>query len=159
MARSDGRGFGVAAGSPEAESMTPVPARKASPAPLIRTLVVDDNLDDVLSVQRDLSADRGFSVTHVRSLAEARRLVAEGVFDAFVLDYRLPDGECFGLLRDLREKRAGAVILVLTSVRQEAVARRARSVGADEFMVKAADYGGRLAETLTDLREVARPEA
>ena len=73
-----------------------------------RLLIVED--EAVLRrVLGDYYARRGMQVSVAGSIAAARRLLAERVFDLFLIDVQLPDGDGLGLLGSVSRERALAM--------------------------------------------------
>lgn len=118
--------------------------RPAGARPL-QVLLVEDDVDDALSVQRHLTAKSGFELVHVRTGSEALQVAAKRPFDVLLLDYRLPDISGIALCKQLRDSGLKSHILLVTSVRDDAAAGRAFAAGASDYLVKTPDYGERLA--------------
>ncbi|TAL07157.1 MAG: response regulator transcription factor [Chloroflexota bacterium] len=78
----------------------------------------------------------GHTVDVAQTIAEARWHIAETSHDVLILDVMLPDGDGFGLCRDLRSQGNWSPVLMLTA--RDAVADRVRGldVGADDYLVK-----------------------
>jgi len=76
----------------------------------------------------------GYSVTHCKSLCEARNVTTEGRFDLAILDMQLPDGTGF----DVREtlKNSDTSVIFLTVVDDEGNIIRAFEEGADDYITK-----------------------
>ena len=83
-------------------------AGRASLGATPRLLIVED--EAVLRrVLGDYYARRGMQVSVAGSIAAARRLLAERVFDLFLIDVQLPDGDGLGLLGSVSRERALAM--------------------------------------------------
>ncbi len=67
----------------------------------MRILVVEDEPVIALNVQASL-LDAGYRPLLAYSLAEARSIVDDRLFDVALLDVSLPDGSIFDLARDLQ---------------------------------------------------------
>ena len=78
----------------------------------------------------------GHSVDVAGTLEEARWFLSETRHDVLILDVMLPDGDGFGLCRELRAAGDWSPVLMLTA--RDAVADRVRGldVGADDYLVK-----------------------
>lgn len=74
------------------------------------------------------------------SLAEVRKRMRDvrDDIDVAVIDLLLPDGDGTNLIRELREARFDAPVLMLTVVQDNEVHARAKEAGADEVISKAA---------------------
>ncbi|MCZ6634394.1 MAG: response regulator, partial [bacterium] len=62
-------------------------------------------------------------------------------FDAVVLDVRMPDMDGLEVLRRIRELQPLVPVVILTGVQNEAVAREAIRLGAQNFLTKPCDIG------------------
>ncbi|UUX97224.1 response regulator transcription factor [Aquabacterium sp. J223] len=100
----------------------------------MRLLLVEDDelLGDGL---RDFLRGEGHVVDWCRSVAEARAL-ADEPFDAWLLDWQLPDGSGLDLLRSLRAAGLATPALMLTA--RDRLAERLQGLdgGADDYLVK-----------------------
>ncbi|MCE1190995.1 MAG: response regulator transcription factor [Acidovorax sp.] len=84
---------------------------------------------------RDFLLQDGYRVDWCTTLAQARALVGEP-YDAWLLDWNLPDGSALEWLRSLRAKGDTTPALVLTA--RDLLGDRIRGLdsGADDFLVK-----------------------
>lgn len=84
---------------------------------------------------RDFLQHDGYLVDWCTTLAQARGLVTEP-YDAWLLDWNLPDGSALDWLRSLRTKGAKTPALVLTA--RDMLSDRIHGLdsGADDFLVK-----------------------
>lgn len=101
-------------------------------------LVVDDDRDVLAVVSEALIAD-GHRVLIAASGQEAIRLAEQNSPDLVLLDVRVPTVEDgWTVLRTLRElpPTRQAAIIMITGVREEAVATRSFEAGADDYLVK-----------------------
>lgn len=101
-------------------------------------LVVDDDWDFLAVVSATLSAD-GYRVLSAASGKEAIRLAEQDSPDLVLLDARVPTVEdgwtVLRTLRELEPTRDAAIIMV-TGVRDQAVAAKCFEAGADDYLVK-----------------------
>ena len=111
----------------------------------MRLLWVEDHATFVRVAGRQFLA--AHAVTVAASLAEARRALAEGAFDAVLLDYDLPDGKGTDLVADLR--RLPTPIPILATSSHDDGNRALLAAGADAACLK-----GRFAEVEAVLRRV-----
>jgi DNA-binding response OmpR family regulator len=108
--------------------------------PAARILLVEDDAAVQLLVRTAVEAvDRELHV--VTTVREARAALAEGGVDAVVLDLFLPDGDGRGLLAEIRDQRASAVlpVVVLSGRGARATQLECYELGADEFFEKPFD--------------------
>lgn len=115
--------------------MTDAPAAPAC-AHLLRVLVVDDD-DDHLLLTAAVLGER-FCVGTARSAQAALRVLANGHWDALVLDYHLPDLSAAELLEHLAASDRALPAVVVTAQPTEDEARAALRSGAAAYMVKSA---------------------
>ena len=106
-----------------------------SPWAPLRVLVIEDDVDIAFGIGRVLQQE-GFQVTQVRSLAAARQSVQERVFDVFLLDLGLPDGDGMSWLREVRASGMHAPVMILSA--RDGLYDRVLGLqtGADDYLVK-----------------------
>jgi len=104
----------------------------------VRLLLVEDDALIGEGVRTGLKL-AGFTVDWVNDGQSAGLAVANGVYDALVLDLGLPRKDGLSLLRELRAKGNRIPVLVLTA--RDAVQDRVRGLdsGADDYLVKPFD--------------------
>lgn len=106
------------------------PARLLLPAVL---LVEDDaNLGAMLAEM----LDDDYRADWAQSLAEARSLLHEGIYDALIVDRRLPDGDGLDLIRQLRGSGIATPALVLTALSQVDDIVAGLDGGANDYLTK-----------------------
>ena len=117
----------------------------------MRLLVVEDDVRMAGILRRGLTAE-GYAVDVVGTAEDGRFMGTENDYDAIVMDVNLPDGDGFGVCRDLREVGCWSPLIVLTA--REAVNDRVRGldVGADDYLVKPFSF----AELAARLRALVR---
>ncbi len=101
----------------------------------MRLLLVEDDLDLADAVSHNLRRS-GFLVDHAEDGDGASAALAAQSYDVMVLDLGLPDRDGLELLRELRRRRSGLPVLVLTA--RDAVSDRVAGLeaGADDYLVK-----------------------
>ena len=67
-----------------------------------RILVVDDD-ENILSLERTILEQKGFDVTSAGGGAEALKLLAEKAFDLVLLDVMMPEVDGFTVCRKIKE--------------------------------------------------------
>ena len=100
----------------------------------MRLLLLEDDLT-LGEGLRDYLEQDGYVVDWCSTLAQARVLVSDP-YDAWLLDWNLPDGSALDWLRGLRSKGAKTPALVLTA--RDLLSDRIHGLdsGADDFLVK-----------------------
>lgn len=132
-----------------------MPDRQTAPhdpsaATALHVLVVDDDPDVGALLSKYLSG-QGLRVTIAPDGRAARDAMDNAGFDVVLLDLGLPDEDGLALLRDLRNRWHGPVIIV--SGRGESVERVVGlELGADDFVTKPFDFR----ELLARIRSVVR---
>ena len=67
-----------------------------------RILVVDDD-ENILSLERTILEQKGFEVTTAGGGAEALRILGDGMFDLVLLDVMMPEVDGFSVCRKIKE--------------------------------------------------------
>ena len=120
----------------------------------MRILIVEDDeiLKDGLKVGLSLN---GFTADAVQTCEAAEAAISAIRYDAFVLDLMLPDGSGLDILKNIRNRRNDAPVLLLTA--RDAVADRVAGLdaGADDYVGKPFD----LDEVAARLRALVRRSA
>jgi FixJ family two-component response regulator len=105
----------------------------ATPAPVI--YVVDDDTD-VLGSLRFLLETDGFDVRTFRSAAALLNGSDAGKADCFVIDYKMPTMSGIDLANRLRNRSAGAPIILITGYPDENIAEKAAAAGIRHVLLK-----------------------
>jgi two-component system response regulator HydG len=90
---------------------------------ITNVLVVDDDIGICRIVHRMLSNEQ-CNVQMSQSVAGAREAINQKSFDAYVLDYKLPDGSGLDVAEWIRSKRSAAPIIFMSEYDQVAIARK-----------------------------------
>ncbi len=102
-----------------------------------RVLLIEDNAKQAATLSMALSGF-GCSVTHVGSLAQARRHLQGSVIDVAVIDIMLPDGNGLDFVQYLRTLSNPCAAVILTGSTQAKHLREAVSLGVTEYLIKPA---------------------
>jgi DNA-binding response OmpR family regulator len=120
-------------------------------------LVVDDDAEIGLLLSRYLGG-QGLRVSVAGSGAQMRDAIVEHAIDAVLLDLGLPDEDGLVLIRELRSRWHGPVIII--SGRGESVERVVGlELGADDYVTKPFDLRELLARIRSVLRRSQAPAA
>lgn len=106
-----------------------------------RFLLVDDHplmREAMAGLVRDV--EPGVDLVQAGSLAEARRLAADGGIDALVIDLQLPDGDGSELVAEFRRRWPQRPILVLTASEDLGRVRQLIGAGANGYAPKSAGH-------------------
>jgi DNA-binding response OmpR family regulator len=120
----------------------------------LHLLVVEDELKLLNNLCRGLG-EEGFAVLSAGSAEAAQRAVANGEFDAIVLDLRLPGKDGLEFLRELRAAGNTTPVLILTA--RGSIGERVAGLetGADDYLTKPFAF----AELVARIRALARRRA
>lgn len=101
----------------------------------MRILVVEDDIKVAAFIQRGLS-EEGYAVDVLHDGSSAGDQAAILDYDAVVLDLMLPKRSGFQVLREIRARKAGVPVLILTA--RDSVEDRIAGLdaGADDYMAK-----------------------
>lgn len=100
-----------------------------------RVLIVDDEEDIGLMVSAFVRK-AGFEAIYHNRVAEARKLIVSESFDFFLLDLNLPDGTGFDLIPYIKERHAGARIVIISAYDSSQELSRAEEMGVYQFVKK-----------------------
>jgi len=105
---------------------------------LIRVLVVDDDSDDFLILQKMFSAMPGhqFELERVMTCDQAMEQLSKGGYDVCLLDYRLEGKSGLDFLRESSQKGLTTPIIFLTGQGDYEVDVEAMRLGASDFLHK-----------------------
>jgi two-component system response regulator HydG len=98
-------------------------------------LVVDDDNAVCRIVQRMLS-DQQYQVQTSQSVAGAIVAIEQKSFDAYVIDYKLPDGSGLDVAERIRSKGSAAPIILMSGYDASSVASRAEKFRISDFLQK-----------------------
>src|ERR1700730_17227573 len=98
-------------------------------------LVVDDDNSVCRIVQRMLS-DEQYQVQTSQSVADALGAIEQKPFDAYVMDYKLPDGSGLDVAERIRSKWGATPIILISGYDPSAVALRAEKLHISDFLEK-----------------------
>ena len=98
-------------------------------------LLVDDE-EGVRFAVGSFLATNGYDVLEAGSCREAEAALQRSIPDAVLLDYRLPDGNAFDLLRRIKEAGLRVPVVILTAHGSIELAVQAMREGAEQFLTK-----------------------
>lgn len=101
----------------------------------MRVLLVEDQVELSELVTANLRRS-GFAVDQAKLLEEAQAALAAMPYDLVLLDLRLPDGDGFNLIRELRRRKDHTPIIVLTARDRLSDRVEGLNLGADDYLVK-----------------------
>ena len=98
-------------------------------------LVIDDDLAVCQIVQRMLSTEQ-CKVHTSQSVTDALGAIEQKAFDAYVIDFKLPDGSGLDVAERVRSKWGATPIILISGYDPAAVALRARKLNISNFLEK-----------------------
>ena len=101
----------------------------------MRVLLVEDE-PEMVSALRVALKRHDMVMDHAPNLSEAEVIVADGGYDAVVLDRQLPDGDGLSLIAKLRARGNTVPVLVLTARGELADRVAGLDHGADDYLAK-----------------------
>jgi response regulator RpfG family c-di-GMP phosphodiesterase len=117
----------------------------------MRILYIEDNPFDADLTRSELrrrAPELQLDVVDTLAAAEQRLAVTPLAYTAVLLDLHLPDGDGLVLLNHIRQRELPLVVVILTGDNNEEMAVSALKAGADDYMIKQADYLANLPATL-----------
>lgn len=99
--------------------------------------IVDDEVN--FSESLKMALEDSFAVSTAHSIREGRELFRQNIPDAILLDIRLPDGDVFSFLGELRELDPMPVIIIMTAYATIDSAVKALKEGAVDYFTKPLD--------------------
>jgi len=104
----------------------------------IKTLLIEDNLDDVTILRMVLQKVSGthFRLDTAGSLAEGLSRLKEGGIDVILLDLSLPDSSGMETFGKVKAQAREIPIIVLSGIDDETLAVNAVHAGAEDYLVK-----------------------
>jgi DNA-binding NtrC family response regulator len=104
-------------------------------SPAVTVLVVDDDIA-VCRILHRMLTDEHYQVQISQSVADALRSIEEKPFDAYVMDYKLPDGTGLDVAERIRSKGSEAPIILISGYDPSSVALRAEKLHISDIIEK-----------------------
>jgi len=103
-----------------------------------RVLVVDDD-PNVQEILREFLSAKGYEIITAGDGAEGLRRVKEERPHLILLDIQMPKMDGLEVLRQLRQIDKEVSVIMITSVNEQEIARKAMELGAFDYIVKPLD--------------------
>ncbi len=116
-------------------AVSPMSTLQIEPANFLNLLIVDDERS-IREACREVAQSLGFTACAADSAEHAFRLLESQVFDAVLLDLRLPGANGLEALRRIKEQRPDAVVIVVTGYGTVQSAVQAMKNGAYDYVTK-----------------------
>ncbi|MEQ8712769.1 MAG: response regulator [Cyclobacteriaceae bacterium] len=101
----------------------------------LNALIVDDEEDIGALLVRFLGRE-GITTVYADRIKKAEKMIAQELFDFYLLDLNLPDGTGFDLIPSIRDQNSSATIIVISAYDGVAEMNRARELEVDRFIRK-----------------------
>ncbi|MFH1857486.1 MAG: response regulator [Candidatus Omnitrophota bacterium] len=105
---------------------------------MIRILVVDDE-QEVCDLLQEFLSKKNYEVLTATEAESALRLVESNRPHMVLLDIRMPQKDGITLLKEIKKIDREIGVIMVSAVKDEAVARRALDPGADGYITKPID--------------------
>jgi DNA-binding NtrC family response regulator len=116
---------------------TALPVESAlSPKSISNNVLVVDDDNAICRIVHRMLSDEQYQVQTSQSVADAFQAIEQKPFDAYVLDYKLPDGSGLDVAERIRSKGSEAPIILMSGYDESAVALRAEKSRIFDFLQK-----------------------
>jgi DNA-binding response OmpR family regulator len=124
----------------------------------VRILVVEDNPKMAFAIQSGLR-EQGYSVDVSHLGFEAEEMVGHEPYDLVILDLMLPDRDGVDVCRNMRRRRLGTPVLMLSALSGTNDKVSGLDAGADDYLAKPFEFDELLARVRALLRRGRATEA
>jgi DNA-binding response OmpR family regulator len=107
----------------------------------MRVLIVEDEVRLAENLAAALREGGGFTVDHAADGVDGEMLALQGCYDAVILDLMLPGQGGEAMLRNLRARKDGTPVLILTAREGKGSVIDLLNAGADDYLSKPFDLG------------------
>ena len=101
----------------------------------MKVLVVEDDIEHMRIVRRGLD-EAGFVCDVAKTGAQGRDMLANGSYDAAILDRMLPDADGLDVLREIHGMGISTPVIILSALGSTDERIRGLSAGADDYLAK-----------------------
>jgi DNA-binding NtrC family response regulator len=102
---------------------------------VVSVLVADDDLA-VCDILTKMLSKGSYAVRVCQTVSEACRLLEETLFDVYLLDYNLPDGDGLQIAERVRSRGSEAGIIMISGYKVSEMALKAEESGVTEVVYK-----------------------
>ena len=114
----------------------------------ITVLLIEDNPKEALIITRIFErSEKPFKIEHVSSGREGLEKIMQKYFDVILLDYKLPGMNGIEILEEIRKRKIGTPIIMLTGADDRRIAVEAMKLGASDYIVKSPEAYKKLPST------------
>ena len=101
----------------------------------LRILVIDDE-SVICDACRLVLSEKGHAVDHCLTGTAGLLAIEDGTYNLILLDMKLPDIDGMEILKSVREKGSGPVVIVMTGYSTMSNALQAMKLGAADYLAK-----------------------
>ena len=101
----------------------------------LRILVIDDE-SVICDACRLVLSEKGHAVDHCLAGTAGLLAIEDGTYNLILLDMKLPDIDGMEILKSVREKGSGPVVIVMTGYSTMSNALQAMKLGAADYLAK-----------------------
>ena len=102
---------------------------------MAKVLIVDDDVNFCVILKSYLGR-KGYEADEAHTCNDALRLLQKGVYDVVLTDFRLPDKNGLELLKEIKDNKSDAVVILMTAYADIRMAVKAIKLGAFEYVTK-----------------------
>jgi DNA-binding response OmpR family regulator len=101
----------------------------------LRILIIDDE-SVICDACRLVLSEKGHAVDHCLTGTAGLLAIEDGTYNLILLDMKLPDIDGMEILKSVREKGSGPVVIVMTGYSTMSNALQAMKLGAADYLAK-----------------------
>ena len=101
-------------------------------------LIVEDEKNQATIISKNLS-QKGFNTVIAGTRTDALRSFSEGRFDLVLTDYKLPDGNGFEIMTEIKKRNPEIIFVVMTAFGDVETSVKCLKNGASDFLTKPID--------------------
>ena len=122
-----------------------------------KLLIVDDDLSFSITLKTFLNR-KGFDTDEASAYHKAMEKVSANTYDVILTDFRLPDKNGIELLKSIKEKSPGSLVILMTAYADIRMAVKAIKHGAYEYVAKPVNPDELLSHIESGLEKMTEPE-
>lgn len=129
-------------------------------ASAIQILLLEENDEDAMHIQKQLGLVRGFhnQLTRAKTLSEGIKLIPKVKPNVILSDLTLPDSSGYDTIRNIIRSTNDTPIIILTGVNDEILARKALKDSVKDYLIKTDVNGALLSRSINHAIERKRIE-
>ncbi|MBE0370666.1 MULTISPECIES: putative bifunctional diguanylate cyclase/phosphodiesterase [Pseudoalteromonas] len=119
-------------------------------------LLIDDDIVDIKSIQRSISAEHsGYMLTEANTAEQALNLIENDNFDVILLDYMMPKMNGIEMLLELKRRSwlNKMAVVMISNEHSESIILKSIDAGAQDFLLKSEVTAGQLKRALLQAKK------